>query len=82
MNFIVYFRIIFYNAKIWLKIYFEYFKVSAGVLEAILNFTFLISSQILITGTDYWINNWASFEGKYTNMRKLNDSFEINKTFF
>ena len=65
-----------------LEIYFEYFKVSAGVLGLILNFTFLISSQILITATDYWINNWASSEEKYTNneFKKFNDSFERNKT--
>jgi len=52
-----------------LKIYFEYFNISAGVKGAILNLTFLISSQILITCTDYWANNWAAFEEKNTNMR-------------
>jgi len=70
-----------------LKIYFEYFKVSAGVFGAILNFIFLISSQILITCTDFWINHWASFENinSYTEFsslnKKLNETFLNNKTF-
>ena len=67
-----------YGALKW-KTYFTFFKVSGGIFGSILFFFILITSQVSILTTEYWLNRWAAIE--YQQFTKPENMSEFsNKT--